>query len=90
MQLTATGCAQVESTMKMQALQPQVKSLQDSYKGKDQQEMQARLLLHTRLQSSNGTMPACACIHATASGCWGQCPPVTQGLCKRGADGAFM
>ena len=28
--------------MKMQALQPQVKALQDSYKGKPQDDMQAR------------------------------------------------
>ena len=35
--------AQVESTTKMQALQPRVKALQDSYKGKPQDEMQQKV-----------------------------------------------
>ena len=72
------NASQVESTMKMQSLQPQVKALQDSYKGKPQDEMQAWPLpvsthaMTTGMQLSivrleNSTMSICQ--HSSAHRC---------------------
>ena len=64
-------CAQVESTMKMQSLQPQVKALQDSYKGKPQDEMQARLA-RNRCQAARGASTGSPPGGQSCTACLGQ------------------